>query len=493
MVAITTRNGVDESAFLNRLRAGDARAVAELIREHARLITLLIARVFDEASRSPAADQQPLRDAVARALCERLPPMALEWPEGAQLNFAIASIVRPVCEDFLYEPGAITKDFRGLELIERLQVGLDTLSPKTKAAVRMQLLGLEPRAMGALLGSSVDWVVASLREAADRLAAVQLDWEPEESARLLGVERHGVDFVRTHELADAQASWRDLLAVGEPVELVRLALDAEDRPHTRAIRDRADELHRLIKRPLDRGRHPEKECEQGQDIAAFVDGSLRGAERVRMERHLLECRRCLDAAALLRLDMDAASLLRFFGAVSDTVAVAAICLSTHRSSIAEELAEAQVHAGATEALALLRCARAATVLQMGGLVATPENSRVVPLRAKPSPQEAPLAAIEALVAGGITEARRALQSLGSAHPLSRRMSLLADAAGHDLAAANEVATAIVASSGADPALRYDAEMIAALPKDRCLPHDLVIGRLHTFLPTIVQTLFSSRD
>lgn len=222
-------------------------------------------------------------------------------------------------------------------------------------------------------------------------------------------------------------------------------------------------------------------------IAAFIDGSMKGAERTRAEGHLATCERCVDVVAMLVLDLRAAQLLRATSELHPYAALAAVCLATGRERAATTLASAAIEEDAEHAEPLRRLAAAA--LGMTDDHNRPDVSQVYAMRRRiPSDDEAHIDAIEALVSGDATAAYRAVDDYAAKHTIGQRLRLLAAASGPDLPEARELAQRIAELASPDPGLRADATCVMALPEDRELPREVLIDRLRDSMADAVRFL-----
>ncbi len=198
------------------------------------------------------------------------------------------------------------------------------------------------------------------------------------------------------------------------------------------------------------------------------------------------CERCIDEVALLAADLRALEPLRDAEKSPRDIALAAACLATTRFRAAEQLAERAAESATLVARDLGRLAQLGRALEGGRAErASPSVSQLI-ATGLPSDEEAPLVALEALVAGDPDAAARAIDDHTARTVLGARLRLLALAAATDPAAARTCAESAHGRPHADPGLAEDAAYVLALPAARLLPRELVVARLRDLLPEAVR-------
>lgn len=451
---------------------GDEDAWAALDRQHGRLMRTVAVRVLDELGAPRRAGVAPAMEAVAARLRRNHAGPLRTWDPSCSLRHYLAVLARGAALEHAQPPPAAPEGPTtpaGILLGDLVAIGpaleitdaLDKFSPNISAMVRLELHGVGGDGIAAALGLPPQTVGAHLARVATRLG-----------------QREGP------HAAQAALAWRILLGCAPIEERVATAIRAEDDAAFASVRKLAEDTWEEIRaRVLARRGEPDAECLDDRGVAAFVGGGTRGPERARAEGHLTTCARCVDSVAALTLDIEARQTLRLTHALSAEVAVAAALVATGRCSAAEELVEPEAQRGARCAREILRLARVGVGLareqrrtEMSGVVTA----------ALLAPDEAPLAALEALLARDLRGAALAIDDRAAKTALGDRLRLLADAAGHDVEAARRRAFEIIEGRRAEPGLVVDAGAIAALPTGRALPEEILDARLRDALPQAVR-------
>ena len=467
----------DDAELAGRCGANDDDAWAELRSRFDRRVQLVTVRVLDERRSHPDILTEA-KHAGARvwAMLRRNEGGPLRVWHGSNLGTYLSVLARGEAEAFAMDETPIasplkhaprsTSDTRTEEVGEkpanRIAEVLDRLPPQATAMVRLRQRGLSLHHIATTLGQPQLSVSEDLARVAKRLAQAQ-------------------------SATDAELIWRHLLNCEGLSERVRVALRTEEdgvfrRTRTvieatwKKLRERAlVELKPRTPGPL----------EEPLGVAAFVDGSMKGAERTRAEGHLATCQRCVDVVAMLVLDLRAAQLLRATAELDAHAALAAVCLATGRERAALTLATAAVERDAEYAEPIRRLAAAA--LGMSNDSDSPDVSQVYAMRPGiPSDDEAHVQAVEALVAGDATAAYRAVDDHAAKHTIGQRLRLLAAASGPDLPEARELAQKIAELASPDPGLRADATCVLALPEHRELPREVLVERLRDAMADAVR-------
>lgn len=466
-----------DGELLTRCVAGQEGAWQALDHRFGRLVRLVALRVLDERRPGPPPLEEA-EPAVERlwALLRRNGAGPLRLWRGRRLDAYLAVLARQEAESFALDetPMARPVDLvrpneRGGELGDgpagRIAEVLDRLTPQASAMVRLRQRGLDAGEIATTMGKPQLSVVEDLDRVAGRLA-------------------------RAQAATDADLAWRLRLDCAGFPERVRVALRTEDdgpfrRTRTmveatwRRLRERAlVELRPRVPGPL----------QDPANIAAFVDGSTRGAERTRAEGHLAVCQRSVDRVAMLVRDLRAAAVLRAAEPLGPEAALAAACAATGRYALAIRLADLAAARRSDRAAALRRLAQAGR--QLNEDAARREASQVYSTFEIPRDDEAPVVAFEALVAGDATAALRAIDEYAARQTIGQRLRLLALASGTDLPRAQELARAIHGLPSPDPGLKADAICVLALPVGRELPREILVDRLRDAMADAVRFVTS---
>lgn len=170
------------------------------------------------------------------------------------------------------------------ERLARLWTALERLPPHVGAMVRLRMRGLRRSAIAAALSLPTASVQKTLEQAASRVRAALLGSD--------GVAPEGPDVIA------------QLMGVTNPGDRVRAALIAARDPAYAEHRRDARRIWATASQSVLALEPPSTAlCLDDVHIAAFVDGTLRGAERARAEGHVSTCRRCVDQVSALRNDL----------------------------------------------------------------------------------------------------------------------------------------------------------------------------------------------
>lgn len=466
---------LDDGPLVAACIVDNAEAWQLLEARHRLLIEAVVVRVLDE--RRPGHLDETV--AVANEVFNHLKANGAEalrtWEPSASLRHFLASTARQVAESHVQDatptiaigslpaPAVYLDDLMADEPAEQITQALDRFSPQVGAVVRLRLRGVDRQGIAAALGTPRRNVLASLERVAQRLGGMH---EGEEQA--------------------ATDAWRLVLDCAPLAERAWLALRTESEPAFQALRKSVDEAwtalrHRSLSVLLPRTPN----CLDTPGIAAFADGSMRGAGRARAEGHIATCGRCVDRTARLTMDLRVHPALKEAEHDRD-LALAAACLATGRYGAAELLAEKAMGRGIDKAGPLTRIARIGRGLEGENLEDTSFESSQVVQTGVPSDEEAPLVAFDALYQGNPRAAARAIDDRAAKQNLGTRLRLLAMAAGHDLEAAQKLATEIMGWKRADPGLRDEAEAVRALPETRPLPRETLRERLDDLIPELTR-------
>jgi len=360
----------------------------------------------------------------------------------------------------------LLEDLVGLGPARDVTLRLRKLSPQIMAILRFELRGLTSREISAALGTTQEAISAHLERTAQKV----VELSPETA---------------DHELS--LRLWRSLLSCDDVTEKVALAILCEEDPEIAAARLTAQRVWAALRdRALSVPQPHSVDCLEETTLAHFVAG-MRGAERARAEGHVTTCGRCADRVAGLVLNLRAIPTLRAAEGHGELLAVAAACVATGHPRPALAYAERAEQESTPRAEELRRLAMARRRLAVSqGELPHQESSRVVSRDDLPTDDEAPLLALEALVAGDISAAVQALDDHVAKRLVGARLRLLALASGHDLEAAR--ALALVAAEGSDPDLQRDAVTVLALPAERALPREVLVERLVDLVPSVVRLM-----
>jgi DNA-directed RNA polymerase specialized sigma24 family protein len=468
----------DEAPLVEGCIQGEAGALAQLEERHGLLMEAVVLRVLDE--RRPGHVEEAA-SVVARVVdhLRRDDAAALRaWQPPMSLRHYLAVVARQVTESHVQDAtptidliGALPAPAAFLDdlLVEdpsakELSAAVNRFSPQVAAVVRLRLRGVDRQGIAATLGTPRRNVATILERVAQRL----------------GEMNEGL-------VEEATDTWRVMLDGASVADRAYLALRAENEPSIQALQENiAEAWDALRERSLSRLLPRTPACLEAPAIAAFADGSMRGAGRARAEGHIATCGRCVDTTARLTMD------LRVLGALKDAtgqdrdVALAAACLFTGRYRAAELLCERAMARGVAIAERLLRVAHVGQALMGLRVSRPPPEPSQVRATGLPSDDDAPLMAFEALFQGDPHGAARAIDDRLAKQNLGTRLRLLAHAFGHDLEAARTLATEVVGWKRADPGLRDEAEAVRALPDTHAFPRATLLERLDDLVPELVR-------
>ena len=474
----------DDVVLVDGCVAGDEDARRVLVERHGRLVEVVVVRVLDARIQANIHGDEEVAQRVFRELArDQAAPLRL-WSNESRLRSYLAVVARHVATAFSQEttptvhlvaeqriPLVITREERAAEEPAKALVqALARLSPNVVALVHLRLRGLDVEAIAATLGVSRPGVEQSLERIAARLSEVGGD-----------------------PLDGSVEAWRNLLDVAPIAERVALAIRTEDDEVFRGVRAHAEAIWRGVRQnamyraPVARGAL----CLDARTVAGFVDGTLRGSGRARVEGHVTTCERCIDEVAVLAADLRALDVLRDAEWAPRDIALSAACIATASFRAAEQLAERAVEVAPRTARDLIRLAQLGSALVGGRAERTsPSVSQIIPTRL-PSDEEAPLIALELLVAGEPETAAHAIDDHTARSVLGARLRLLALAASTDPVAARRAAESALGRPHTDPGLADDAAYVLALPAGRMLPRELSVARLRDMLPEAVRFVLTA--
>ena len=470
----------DDRGVVDGCVAGDEDAWAALLSRHAPLIELVAVRVVDERRTGPLEEVPGCTDAVVSHL-RRNQAGALHAWGGQSLRHYLAVHARQVATAYLQDvtppatliaslptPAAIFLDeMLATEPAKQVTETLDRMPPNFGALVRLRLRGLDRSDIAATLGKTQQMVVSHMERIAERLVS-PADGGPTPD--------------------DAGAAWRVLLDAASIAERVAVSIRTESDRDFRKVRSLAEATWRSVRERALTQLHPKQGlCLDENSVATFVDGTLRGADRTRAEGHVATCPRCIDNVATLTLDMRSADFRREAAARDAGASLAAACVAATRFRAGAMLADLAAEAGSERAHAIARLARLAQMIEGGTERQSAEPSRVRVLdTAPPTDDEAPIVAMEALVANDMHGAARAIDDQLAKGALGARLRLLALVAGQDVEAGRALAADLVAKTHSDPGLMDDAAAALALPEGLALPREVLVERLRSALPQAVR-------
>jgi len=457
-LATTSSSEFDnDAALLEGVAAGDPDAVKALIERHGALAQLGLLR----------ARSNPSTAGLDGLLEGRL----LAAPDVLE-GFAGGAGLRTVLAAWLLRQGRTGEPRRAASaeqapgaLVAAAREALGRQPPNAVAMARAKLGGLGCSEVAALLGASEAQVRSALERLAARLAAA--------------LAAAGLD----EETGRVGLRW--VLDVAGPVERLAASRRSERDP---AFAEGRGWLEAVAAALRDAPRPPaETGCPDPTAIAGYVDGTMRGAGRARIEAHLTACAACLDEAGALFADLQALPVAREAQAFDRGAQVAAMGLARGdfeaATSLADDIAarrDGRAHALATD---LARLGRACRGLLGGGIER--EASGLVS-RELPSDDEAALVAFEALAIDEPATALRALAAARTQAPAATRLGLLAAAALGDTARARPWAEDVLGGYDLDPGALVDAACVRALDEGEALPRPLVVERLRALVPDLVR-------
>jgi hypothetical protein len=468
----------DEPLIAGCIRGNDD-AWEALDARHGLPMEAVVLRVLDERRPGHVDEARSVVKRVLDHLGRDRAAALRAWPPTSSLRHYLAVVARQVAESHVQDatptinlmaalpaPAAFLDGLMEEQSARELTEALDRFSPQVAAVVRLRLRGVDRQGIAATLGTPRRNVLAILERVAQRLGEMHEDSQD-----------------------PATDVWRVMLDCASVTDRAQLALRTEADPALQALRTSIDEAWRALReRSLSRLLPRTPTCLEATAIAAFADGSMRGAGRAKAEGHIATCARCVDTAARLTMDLRVHAALKEAGGHDRDIALAAACLSTGRYLAAELLCQRAMTRGVARAEPLLRVAHIGLALT-GDRAARPafEPSQV---RATglPSDEDAPLTAFEALFQGDPHAAARAIDDRIAKQNLGTRLRLLATAAGHDLVEAQKIATEVVGWKRADPGLRDESEAVRALPHTHAFPRETLHERLDDLVPELVRHL-----
>lgn len=468
----------DDQGLVDGCVADDPDAWNALLSRYGPLVELVAVRVVDERRTGPLDEVPGCIESVGAHLRRNQAGPLRTWC-GQSLRHYLAAHARQVSMVYLQDvtppatliaslptPAAIFLDeVLGTEPAKQVTEALDRLPPNFGALVRLRLRGLDRSDIAATLGKTQQMVVSHLERIAERLGSMAEGNEE-----------------------DACASWRVVLDAATIPERVEVAIRTESDRDFRKVRALAEATWRAVRERAFTRLFPKQAlCLDENGFATYVDGTLRGAERTRAEGHVATCARCIDTVATLTMDLRAADICREAANRDPALGLIAACVATTRFRAAVELGEVAAEEGSLGAADLVRLARMGQLLEAGAERHVTEPSRVRVLSTMPpTDEEAPLVAIEAMVANDIHGAARAIDDELAKTALGARLRLLAEVAGHDVENGRALAAELVARPHSDPGLNDDAAAALALPEGRALPREILVERLRNALPLAVR-------
>ena len=467
----------DDMALVDGCISGDRDAWRMLFERHGRLVDAVAIRALDERRDGNIEDEATVRGAVADHLQRDQGARLRSWNAASQLRTWLAGVARRHTVAYtqdatppatliasLPSPAQIFLDeMLNAEPAKQIADMLERLAPNFVALVRLRLRGLDRAGIAATLGVTQQAVVANLEKTAQKLGEMN-EGQPESSV----------------------AAWRMLLDAAPMAERVEIAVRTEEDGPFRQVRSQVEGAWRSVRNralPLPHPRGPL--CLDEVQVAGFVDGTLRGAARARVEGHVTTCARCIDDVAALHTDLRVLGPLRDASEQDRETAIAAACVATTRFSAGALLSERGTQAGNERARQILRLAQIGLHL-VGGVDRRRDVEPSGVQMRMPSDEEAPIVAFEAIAQADTHVAARAIDDLAARQTLGARLRLLAAAAGDDPGAARSLAAEVLARYHPDPGLALDAEAVLALPDGRALPRETVVERLRDAIPEAVR-------
>ncbi|MCB9633599.1 MAG: hypothetical protein H6721_15895 [Sandaracinus sp.] len=479
---MTEHASLDDGSLVAKVVDGDEAAWNEVRRRYALLVRSVVVRVLDERRASEAVlDELPHIEERVWDRVGRNDAASLRLWNGGRLAPYLAVLTRQEAERHVEDetpaaplmahlptPIHLSRDSSVADGgASKLESVLARLEPRAGAMVRLRQRGLGLGEIAATLGQPRAAVRDDLEQLAHRLA-------------------------KGHGGPDAGLVWSVLLdAVTVPAR-VDVALRTEDDGAFRRMRSLVEATWRRLRERtlLERVGWNPGPLQDATQLAAFVDGSLRGSARAKAEGHLMTCRRSVDAVAMLVMDLRGAVILKAAAGLHDDVAVSAACLTTTRFRAAAALARRAAEAGEEQGARLFRLAQVGAALQGGEHDVTDEAS-MVRATLVPSDDEAPLVALEALAAGEATNAFRAIDDHAAKQTVGLRLRMLSAASGPDLPEARRIARTFADPTGSDPGLLDDALAVIALPDMRPLPVEVLTERLRDVVKDAIRLVLTS--
>ncbi|MCC7541641.1 MAG: hypothetical protein IT379_35815 [Deltaproteobacteria bacterium] len=216
------------------------------------------------------------------------------------------------------------------ERLARLWTALERLPPHVGAMVRLRMRGLRRSEIAAALGLPTASVQKTLEQAASRVRAALLG--PGGSAPA------GPDVIAL------------LMDVANPGDRVRAALIAARDVAYAEYRKNAQRIWSTASQSVLALEPPSSPlCLDDVNVAAFVDGTLRGAERARAEGHVSTCRRCVDQVSSLRNDLavlDRTPAPARHDEDAARIFLAVVCIQSGHHELARHLLQGSAQRGA---------------------------------------------------------------------------------------------------------------------------------------------------
>jgi hypothetical protein len=475
MSSLPPRPDADDQALVEALRAKDKDAWERFLSRFGRALRTVVVRVVDERRGGTLGEVPQCIQVAGKFLQDGLFD---RYRGAATLRCFMAAAVRSEITSYLQDvtpPASLiaslptpTSLFLDEVLAEepakRAGSVVDKMPPNMGGLLRLRLRGLDRADIGSTLGLTDETVRGHLEHLAERLG--ELDEE---------------------EPGYAEVAWRMLLDAAPIDERVATADRTLRDARFARVRSVVESTFRALRERELLRLHPRaNECLEDETMASFVDGTAKGPDRTRVEGHIATCPRCIDAVAILTMDMRTIDALRDVAEWNAELAVAAACVTTTRFRAAALLAEL-AKGDEARVRAITRLARIGLSLSGGSRAVAVEPSRIINT-AIPSDADAPLVALEALVNDDTHSAFRAIDDALAHGPLGARLRLLALAAEDDVTEARKLAEEIMSRSQTDPGLVADAQATLAIPKGDSLPREILIERVRDTIPAAVRYL-----
>jgi hypothetical protein len=162
-------------------------------------------------------------------------------------------------------------------------------------------------------------------------------------------------------------------------------------------------------------------------------------------------------------------------------------VSTLRPELAFALAPAAQSADQRRVRSLLRIAKAIQgAAALGRLGSSHPPALTSEPNVIPTDDEAPIVALESLVARAPGAALVAIDEHLVRRTVGRRLRLLAMSAMGDLQGARTLARDVMERSSPDPELVRDVDAVAAVPDGHALPNEVLAERVRTLVPDVVR-------
>lgn len=349
---------------------------------------------------------------------------------------------------------------RGSDYDDDEPTDIEKLSPVVSVMLRLRLHGLGATGIAVALGTTRPAVLHQLGLIAQRLG-------------------HG-----DTDLTDA---YRCVLGHAGDTERVLLALRSESQPELRAKRRRAlATWEEFRERAVVRKVEAQVTCLSTDAIAGLVDGSLRGPSRAQAEGHVGACAHCADRLALLVTDQAVITPLRESARHGEGLSQLATAVSTLRPELVQGLLLASQAEDPRRTRSLVRIARTVQSAELLGRLGTSRPPAFGAEAVIPTDDEAPIVALEALIARAPSLALEAVDDHLARRVVGRRLRLLASATLGDLATTRLLAREAMERSSPDPELVRDVDVAVAVPEGAALPLEVLADRLRTLVPDVVR-------